>query len=349
MQKVSVRCCPPSGHPDNLPVDKWVILIAGSVISLAAISLLLLGWLRHRQGLLLTGTVFAALGLLCLVGGWLLIADPRSGLTEAIKTGGLAGGAVVALYALWLNDRKRRAEEDRNDHDRERVSDERFARAVEMLGNEADQVRVGALHVLAGLAKSRPDYTQTVLDILCSYLRRPFTHPSFEKADDPHRHDGRDPEADRERQVRETAQRLIYDLLPGRDTTGPTYDLDLSGANIEYFELSNRRIGRLIARYATFMGITRWQGAEFTGEVLLTSAVFKGRADLHYTKFRNGISLLDAKCERELSIHHALIERWADLRVEAPQIRHVDLSFGKLDRHRLPEGWTIEDGKLVIP
>ncbi|WP_086820273.1 hypothetical protein [Allokutzneria sp. NRRL B-24872] len=329
-------------------MDKWVILIAGSVISVAAVSVVLIGWLRHRQGLLLTGAVLAALGLLFLVGGWLLIADPRSGLTEAIKTGGLAGGAVVALYALWLNDRKRRAEEDRNEHDRERVSDERFARSVEMLGNEADQVRVGALHALAGLAKTRADYTQTVLDILCSYLRRPFTHVSFEwRADDPHRHVEQDAEADRERQVRETAQRLIHDLLPARDTEGTTYDLDLTGAHIEYLELSNRRVGKLIARYTTFYGITRWNGAEFTGEVLLTSAVFKGRAELHHAKFRAGISLLDAKCERELNIRHALVERWADLRVTAPQIQHEGLSFGKLDRQQLPENWRIEDGELV--
>ncbi|SDN20282.1 hypothetical protein [Allokutzneria albata] len=333
-------------------MDKWVILIAGSVISLAAVALVLLGWLRHRQGLLLTGTVFAALGLLCLVGGWLLIADPRAGMTEAIKTGGLAGGAVVALYALWLNDRKRRAEEDRNDHDRERVSDERFARAVEMLGNEADQVRVGALHALAGLAKSRPDYTQTVLDILCSYLRRPFEHDAFdERGDDPHRYtpEARTPEADRERQVRETAQRLIYDLLPGRGTEGPTYDLDLTGAQLEYLELSNLRVGKLVARYATFMGITRWQGAEFSEEVLLTNATFKGRADMHYVKFHKGLSLLDAAFERELSIHHSLVEQWADLRFQPPpQLKHEGLGFGELERVQLPEGWQIKDGKLVI-
>nr|WP_308209321.1 pentapeptide repeat-containing protein [Allokutzneria sp. A3M-2-11 16] len=304
--------------------------------------------------MLLTGTVFAAIGLLCLVGGWLLIADPRSGPTEAIKTGGLAGGAVVALYALWLNDRKRRAEEDRNDHDRERVSDERFARAVEMLGNEADQVRVGALHALAGLAKSRPDYTQTVLDIICSYLRRPFEHSSFERRpDEPHRYlpkpEERDPDTDRERQVRETAQRLIHDLLPKRDTEGPTYDLDLTGAKLEYLELSNLRIGRLVARYTHFMGITRWQGAEFGKEVLLTNAVFHGRAELHHAKFRNGISLLATRFDRELSIHHALVEQWADFRVEAPLIRHEELTFGKLDRLQLPEGWRVEDGKLIIP
>lgn len=59
------------------------------------------------------------------------------------------------------------------------------ARSVELLGNEADQVRGGALHALVWLADSTPRYKQTVLDVLCAYLRRPFTHPSYtRRADD---------------------------------------------------------------------------------------------------------------------------------------------------------------------
>ena len=138
----------------------------------------------------LAWTFFASVVLLVGVGGWLLT-DPATSRSDALKTGGLAGGAIVALYALWLNDRRRRVEERRQDierqrhelesqraeQDRERVADERFAKAVELLGHAADQVRVGALHALAGLARSRPEYTQTVLDVLCSYLRRPFRTP----------------------------------------------------------------------------------------------------------------------------------------------------------------------------
>ncbi len=130
-------------------------------------------------------TLIASVALLCGVGGWLLT-DPATSRSDALKTGGLAGGAVVALYALWLNDRRRRVEEarqvieqQRHDVDRERISDERFAKSVELLGHEADQVRVGALHALAGLARTRPEYRQTVLDVLCSYLRRPFTHGRY--------------------------------------------------------------------------------------------------------------------------------------------------------------------------
>ena len=135
---------------------------------------------------LLPACMTVSIGVFLLVTAWLLT-DPATSRGDALKTGGLAGGAIVALYALWINDRRRRTEEARHEvergrvqHDLDRVDNERFAKAVELLGHEADQVRVGALHALAGLARNRPSHTQTVLDVLCSYLRRPFTHPSYE-------------------------------------------------------------------------------------------------------------------------------------------------------------------------
>ncbi len=235
---------------------------------------------RGKQGSWLVGTVLVAAGLLAVVSGWLLTdTNPNRG--EALKTGGLAAGSVVALYALWLNDRRRRTDEERQslerdrqelestraDHDRERVADERFARAVEMLGNEADQVRVGALHALAGLARNRPYYTQTVLDVFCSYLRRPF---SFKPANG---------EVDQnERQVRITAQRLIANLLPpATQADAPHYDLDLTGAELEYFDLSKRVIGRLIMRVTVLHESNALSGSRVHGNAYFTSARTLGR------------------------------------------------------------------------
>lgn len=216
-------------------------------------------------------TLIASVALLCGVGGWLL-ADPATSRSEALKTAGLAGGAVVALYALWLNDRRRRVEEarqaieqQRHDVDRERISDERFAKSVELLGHEADQVRVGALHALAGLARTRPEYRQTVLDVLCSYLRRPFMHGRYEGVEGT-------AEEKRELQVRLTAQRLIRDLLPPSDVDGPGPDLDLTGAVLEYFDLSRRRIGGLLLRHASLYSSTNLSGSVFTGQAYFTAA-----------------------------------------------------------------------------
>ncbi|MGW3961931.1 pentapeptide repeat-containing protein [Amycolatopsis sp. NPDC005003] len=236
----------------------------------------------------LAWTFLASVVLLLGVGGWLLT-DPATSRSDALKTGGLAGGAIVALYALWLNDRRRRVEERRQDierrrheleaqraeQDRERVADERFAKAVELLGHAADQVRVGALHALAGLARSRPDYTQTVLDVLCSYLRRPFVHPRYDKALDRKERDGTrgTPEQEQELQVRLTAQRLIKDLLPPADAPGAVdYYLDLTGAVVEYLDFSGCRIGGMLLRYAALHSSTNLSGCRFTGKVYFTAA-----------------------------------------------------------------------------
>lgn len=255
----------------------------------------------------------------------LLLVEPELSKVEAIKTGGLAGGAVVALYALWLNDRRRRTDEARHELESDKAADERFARSVELLGNEADQVRVGALHALAWLADSTPRYKQTVLDVLCAYLRRPFTHPSYtRRADDPDQvttDDSSDSlDADQERQVRLTAQRLITDLLPwGQNPDRTAYHLDLTGASVEYFRLEGRRIGRLTARRTRFYGITRLSELHASKPALFTSAMFLGRVDLREAEFEGGISFQETTFNAEVAFQGASVSTFIDLNTTAPQ------------------------------
>ncbi|WP_410563385.1 pentapeptide repeat-containing protein [Amycolatopsis sp. cmx-4-61] len=247
----------------------------------------------------LAWTFLASVVLLLGVGGWLLT-DPATSRSDALKTGGLAGGAVVALYALWLNDRRRRVEERRQDierqrheleaqraeQDRERVADERFAKSVELLGHAADQVRVGALHALAGLARSRPEYTQTVLDVLCSYLRRPFSRTPPSDADPKTESD---PDEERELTVRLTAQRLIGELLPARDAPGPAHDLDLTGARLQYLDLSGKLVGGLLLRYASLHSSTNLSGCRFTGPVYFTAAGTESGRQVGYFRCRGAV------------------------------------------------------------
>jgi len=253
------------------------LLVAGFV---AVIGGIVVFWRASR----LVATMLLAFGALCVVTGWLWPVTDRA---DALKTGGLAAGSVVALYALWLNDRRRRVDEDRQevdrarqdleharaDHERERAADERFLRAVELLGHDTDQVRVGALHALAGLARGRPSYTQDVLDVICSYLRRPFEHPEYFAArGSVGDYDGDvAPIADRWRVVRMTAQRLLADLLPHVDTPdAPAYDLDLTGATLEYCDLKYRVIGQLQARAMKLYQSNSFHHCEIRGPAWFT-------------------------------------------------------------------------------
>ena len=247
----------------------WIFLIPGAALFLASVPVYL--YSRKANTMRWRATVLLCAGMLGLVTGWLLT-EPNANRGEALKTGGLAAGAVVALYALWLNDRRRRWDEAKLDHDRERVSDERFARAVELLGNEADQVRVGAMHALAGLARVEERYVQTILEILCSYLRRPFDY----LGGDPH-----------ERVVRTTAQRLIRDLLPSTfDLDARTYHLDLTGAELGYFDISERVIGTLTLRSTKLHESNSMWGCEIRGSAWFTGAQSPGILHAHDTVFK---------------------------------------------------------------
>lgn len=350
----------------------------------------------------LAATIAAAVLLLVAVSAWLLT-DPDTSRSDALKTGGLAAGSIVALYALWLNDRRRRVEEGRQAverarhdlelrraaQDRDRIAEERFARSVELLGSQADQVRVGALHALAGLAAGREDYRQTVIDVLCSYLRRPFNHPDFEQAHGGSRNwpdDERD-DAAREQQVRQTAQRLIRELLPeASERDAPAYDLDLTGARLDGLDLSNRVVGRIGMQQTVLLHATRlvgarvrgrchFAGAEAFGPVEAGGAVFEDRAvlngfvahlpvDLEAT-FHGEVVIADATFHDTFTVSRASFLSSLDLRHTRFAGRYTDLGMQRppavvslyntivnpAHETRLPPGWKLEslpDGSARI-
>jgi hypothetical protein len=342
-----------------------------------AATLLILGLVAVVGGIVvfalssrLVATMLLAFGALAIVTGWLLPVVSRA---DALKTGGLAAGAVVALYALWLNDRRRRVDEERQllenerqqlesaraSHDRERAADDRFLRAVELLGHDTDQVRVGALHALAGLARSHPSYTQDVLDVICSYLRRPFEHPDYmatRGGDDGTRPDLA--EADRWRVVRLTAQRLLADLLPVVGTPDVrAYDLDLTGATLEYCDLSYRVIGQLRARALKLYQSNSLHHCEIRGTAWFTNTESWGRLRFHHMEFHDAAVftrvVAHSTADFEETVFHDKA-RFDDARFEARTSfkdtifkQDVNFSNGKFTGPLVPPpGWEPDDGRL---
>lgn len=375
-----------------------LFMVVGAVAIVGGIGVFAVWNLRARgmENLRLVGTVLLAGGALALVTGWLLTGEnPDRG--DAVKTGGLAAGSIVALYALWLNDRRRRVDEerqelersrqqlesDRAEHDRERAADERFLRAVELLGNDADQVRVGALHALAGLARSRPAYTQDVLDVICSYLRRPFDHPRHARTrgdalpDGP----GDDRDADRWLQVRLTAQRLIADLLPEAGAPdAPAYDLDLHGATLEYFDISGRVVGQLRARELNLYesntlrgcvvrGPAWFSGGRSWGRLYAEDIVFeqrswfsrftaRGVADFSRARFHGETKFAKSTWDGHVCFTGAVFDRnvdfgetrfggGLDLRVAGGTLtgRTFGMKVSLAHENHLPPGWNVDTSR----
>lgn len=92
-----------------------------------------------------------------------------------LSFGVVAGaGALVALVVAY---RRQRVDEDGALREATRLHTERFTTAVSQLGDESAAVRLGGVHALAGLADDAPtrDLCQTCIDVLCAYLRLPYT------------------------------------------------------------------------------------------------------------------------------------------------------------------------------
>jgi uncharacterized protein YjbI with pentapeptide repeats len=132
----------------------------------------------------------AALGLVALIAGALaqyLIATgghrhfwrwPRgadAGTVSRLVFGALAaiGGAV----ALVVGYRRQHELERSSARDVTRLYTERFGVAASQLGDNASAVRLAGVYALAALTDEWEDQRQQCVDVLCAYLRLPYTGP----------------------------------------------------------------------------------------------------------------------------------------------------------------------------
>jgi hypothetical protein len=132
-------------------VAAGVLLILGA---LAAV-LLLPGWLVERdlRGQRVSGTERLR-----------AVNDVRVTLLQAI--GGLAVG--LGAYATW---RRVRINEDELRTSREGQITERYSRAVEHLGSDNVDVRMGGIYALERVARNSAEDRETIVALLCAFVR----------------------------------------------------------------------------------------------------------------------------------------------------------------------------------
>ncbi|GAA2627432.1 hypothetical protein GCM10010411_75690 [Actinomadura fulvescens] len=209
---------------------------------------------------------------------------------EAVRTGLAAGAGAGAAIALLLAFRRQAHQE--YDTAERRVT-ELYNAAAEQLGSDKAPVRLTALYTLERLANTNAAHRQTIVNIICSYLRMPYTPPLSLPNQEAHQrtavrryHAARtrsvaapepplaaDPHE--ERQVRLTAQRILHaHLQPAAVVPWTGLSLDLTGATLINFTLSNCTLNT-----ADFSGATFAEGASFT---LVT---FSGDADFTRATF----------------------------------------------------------------
>ncbi|MGW8490286.1 pentapeptide repeat-containing protein [Streptomyces sp. NPDC055886] len=194
-----------------------------------------------------------------------------------LSFGVVAGaGALVALVVAY---RRQRVDEDGALRDATRLHTERFTAAVSQLGDESAAVRLGGVHALVGLADDAPtrDLRQTCIDVLCAYLRLPYTAKSALPAGDPealHTYLAL-------REVRHTIIRLIRDHLRNpadHPNSWQGHDLDFTGAVFDGGDLSGAVFSGGTVNFAdtTFSsGTFRFLNSIFRGgTVNFTGAIF---------------------------------------------------------------------------
>lgn len=267
---------------------------------------------KFAGGLLWTVAGLAVAGFVLGIVPWFLTRHPQHGLTaeqrlkarndvratvvQTVAGLALAGGLIVT-YRTY---RQNREEQDRTYRLRQAEQvNEVYTKAVEQLGHERAPVRLGALFSLEELAQHNPTQRQTVVNVLCAYLRMPYTPPDRQRRSALARAwssvrkrrrlvPSHDPV--QELQVRKTAQRILAKHLKcPRDVTGeeaqrldadpnqsfwPRITLDLDGAALVDFTLNNASVRQPNFSGATFTGPTVFKGVTYVAGAAFDGATF---------------------------------------------------------------------------
>ncbi len=212
------------------------------------------------------------------------------------------------MFALWLGVRRQRAaERDSEDRYAAQVATERdaterritelYGRAVEQLGSDKAAVRLGGLYALERLGADHRHLRQTVVNVICAYLRMRYELPEaegFSKSEWRAIQDN----FDQEHHVRQAAQRILYDhvrasmhILNLDREPNPKYwdwlELDLSGATLIDFNLHNARLKTVNFDRAVFKGrSTELRGAWIANEATFEKAQFLAPVYLYGVQFR---------------------------------------------------------------
>lgn len=295
----------PVEPPGELPV------LSNRAIVWAAVVLIVLG-------------VGLAAGLLVAFGD-----GQHSAQLDAIKTAGTIVLGTGGAAALWLTARRQRTSELSLNQTRAAhaatIADAEARRITDLYGKAADQlgstqapVRLAGLYALERLAQDNPAQRQTIVDLLCAYLRMPYEPPRREpvrrpsgvsrpllgsaarqrasvrlappapRADTP---TGAATEAEQEHQVRRTAQAILFrHLLVGTeekpvDTFWSGINLDLTGALLGPANLIRCRIVAADFTGATFTGDVWFSKARFGLNAVFTGVRFAGEASFSSARF----------------------------------------------------------------
>lgn len=219
-------------------------------------------------------------------------------------------GGVVALVTAYRRQRitersqehaERVAEDAAHDAAERRIT-ELYAKAADQLGSDKAPVRLAGLYALERLAQDNPSHRQTIVDVICSYLRMPYEPPTKRQpveapraslptgtTNRPDSATSADIASREELLVRKAAQEIIGKHLhthasdtgwprqsvPSDPDFWPGIRLNLDGATLVDFEFTGGRVEIANFSGTRFIGGANFAHADFEGHVFFAEARFE--------------------------------------------------------------------------
>jgi uncharacterized protein YjbI with pentapeptide repeats len=281
---------------------------------------------------------------------------------EAVRTGLAAAGGVGAATALMLAFRRQRHQEASSigvefDASEKRVT-ELYVKASEQLGSDKAAVRMAGVFSLERLAQGNLEHRQTIVDLICAYLRMPHASGSPEGLIE-------------EEQVRRAAQSVLHRHLRIPPSAPSAYvenqlweaiDLDLTGASLfdwNFHGCTARHAKFIRTKFngesffgdASFAGFAVFGGAVFEQSAWFANTIFRGDAwfvdvtflgDALFDKaeFRADASFSKSSFQAGVCLDAAMFRRGAEFEDATTLTSRTDI--------RLPDGWKAEKIGIIV-
>ncbi|MEU5933240.1 pentapeptide repeat-containing protein [Micromonospora sp. NPDC047187] len=310
------------------------------------------------------------------------IAQLRVDVIRNILAVGAGAGGLIALFVAlrrqYVKERVDYADQEYKNmiavdtkHDAaEKRLTELYVKAAEQLGSEKAPVRMAALYALQRLGQDNPDHRQTVMNLICSYLRMPFTPPKpTPEGDEIPEFDDDELKRRHELEVRTTAQRIIathlhYDSVAGDgDELEPLgkpqfwrlMDVDLTNAVLVDFDFSRCSPRILDLARARLIGPSNFAGMFAEVAALCSGAQFDGNASFYAVrvgifscpgaKFRGGASFRGARFILRASFDNVAFGGEVDFREisgDPPELRGATAPLSGIYEHDWPDGYALK-------
>lgn len=293
-----------------------------------------------RTALLVTGGVGALVGL--------LVAYRRQRVAEAAHA--LTMDAQLfeeRIRTAAIDLQERVAEHDQHDANERRLT-EMYTKAVEHLGSKSAAVQMGGLHALERIGESNPQFRQTIINVICSFLRLPYrpierrpgkketrteaelepvfnmAHVRWAAQDILHRHLTPEQPNDRyeayaivnpsirRRWLEDFSRGQLDNRVSRGDEFWPGMHLDLKHAHLIGVNFRNAHLASADFSYASFYSASNFLGITIKNDVAFAGAKFDGPAHFAGGEFQAGAYFYRARFKSTASFDGCLFHGNAD-------------------------------------